>query len=192
MHSTRCRSISAVGHWRVFSNNDNSRRGKSYLKWREGIKCWSHQCWGFFYRVVKNAGTCVSTAIVHVTSIYQEATVIVNYTVNVFYKMNNGKLEQPIFNNAIFSYLLKTETLLFSILHLYHEGLIERRSVMSCCDGSKFPELTILLMRDGWFCFWVQSCVGKSYMSIFSFFSAMFAWPCFVELQKFGYHGNVM
>ena len=103
--------------------------------------------------MVKNAGTCVSMAIVGVTSIYQEATVIVNYTVNVFYKMNNGKLEQPIFNNAIFSYLLKTETLLFSILHLYHEGPIERRSVMSCCDGSKFLELAILLMRDGQFCF---------------------------------------
>ena len=103
--------------------------------------------------MVKNAGTCVSTAIVRVTSIYQEATVIVNYTVNVFYKMNNGKLEQPIFNNAIFSYLLKTETLLFSVLHLYHEGLIEWRSVMSCCHGSKFLELAIYPMRDGRFGF---------------------------------------
>ena len=57
------------------------------------------------------------------------------------------------FNNAIFFYLLKTETLQFSILHLYHKGPIERRSVMSCCHGSKFLELGILLMRDGRFCF---------------------------------------
>ena len=78
-------------------------------------------------------------------------------------------------NNAIFSYLLKTETLLFSILHLYHEGPIEGRSVMSCCHGSKFLELAIFIMRHGRFCFCVQSCVGKSYMSILSFFSAMFA-----------------
>ena len=109
-----------------------------------------------------------------------------------FLQNEQWKITTINFNNAIFFYLFKTETLLFSILHLCHEGPIERRSVMSCCHGSKFLELAIFLMRDGRFCFWVQSCVGKSYMSIFSFFSAMFAWPCFVELQKFGYHGNVM
>ena len=57
------------------------------------------------------------------------------------------------FNNGIFSYLLKTETLLFSVLHLYHEGPIEWRSAMSCCHGSKFLELAIFLMRDGGFLF---------------------------------------
>ena len=32
----------------------------------------------------------------------------------------------------------------------------------------------------------------ESYMSIFFFFSAIFAVARFVEIQKFCYHGNVM
>ena len=41
-------------------------------------------------------------------------------------------------------------------------------------------------------CSWVQSCTGKSYLSVFkSFFPAIFAKPRFVEIQKFCFHGNV-
>lgn len=61
-----------------------------------------------------------------------------------FLQNEQWKITTINFNNAIFSYLLKTETLLFSVLHLYHKGPIERRSVMSCCHGSKFLELAIL------------------------------------------------
>ena len=37
------------------------------------------------------------------------------------------------------------------------------------------------------FCFWVQSGTGMSYVSIFSFFSAIFAGPRFIEFQEFCY-----
>lgn len=84
-----------------------------------------------------------------------------------FLQNEQWKITAINFNNAIFSYPLKTETLLFSLLHWYHEGPIESRTVLSCFHGSKFLELAIFLMRDGHFCFWVQSCVGKSYVSIF-------------------------
>ena len=40
------------------------------------------------------------------------------------------------------------------------------------------------------FCSLVQSCTGKS-KSILSFFSAIFAGPRSVEIQKFCYHGTV-
>ena len=72
-----------------------------------------------------------------------------------FLQNEQWKITTINFNNAIFSYLLKTETLLFSILHLYHEGPIERRSVMSCYHGSKFLELAIFLMSifSFFFCF---------------------------------------
>ena len=42
-----------------------------------------------------------------------------------FLQNEQWKITTINFNNAIFSYLLKTETLLFSVLHLYHEGLIQ-------------------------------------------------------------------
>ena len=37
---------------------------------------------------------------------------------------------------------------------------------------------------------WEQSYTGKSCLSSFSFFNAIFARPWFVEIQKFCYHGN--
>ena len=69
-----------------------------------------------------------------------------------FLQNERWKITTINFNNAIFSYPSKTETLLFSLLHWYHEGPVEQRSVMSCCHGSNFLELAIFLMRDGRFC----------------------------------------
>ena len=83
--------------------------------------------------------------------------------------------------------------------------IIERRNVMSGITWQQdFWITTIFLDRDSiyivkWckkgtdcmgydgllFCFWVQSGTGMSYMSIFSFFSAIFAGPRFIDFQEF-------
>ena len=41
------------------------------------------------------------------------------------------------------------------------------------------------------FCFCVQSCTGKSYMTTFSFFICRIYRTKVVEIQEFRYHGNV-
>ena len=70
-----------------------------------------------------------------------------------------------------------------ALLHFYPTIFLDRDGHLHC--------QTIKEKHGLPFCSWVQSGTGKPYMSMFSFFSAIFAGPRFVENQKFGYHGNV-